>query len=98
LTDHVVDVFCVVDGIALSNLGAYRTASPQIGISVPAPWIQGKGGRKGTSSGDGYFVYLAPLEPGEHTLRFGGAIRFTRAQDGFEMHEPLDITYRIVVP
>ena len=41
----------------------------------PSPVDPGPGRRQGHLSGDGYFVFLSPLPPGEHTLRFGGAMR-----------------------
>jgi hypothetical protein len=95
--DHIVDLFCEVDGIPLHNLRAYRVASPQISINVPAPWILGETGGKGTSSGDGYFVYLSPLSRGQHTLHYGGSIRFNKGQDPIELHEKIDMTYVITI-
>jgi hypothetical protein len=95
--DHLVNVFCEIDGIPLSNLSAYRVQSPQISITTPTPWIQGETGGKGTSSGDGYFVFLSPLAPGEHTLHYGGAVRFTKAQDPIDLSEGIDMTYNITV-
>ncbi len=95
--DHMVEMFCEVDGIPLSNLTAHRVQSPQISINVPAPWILGEAGGKGTSSGDGYFVFLAPLAPGQHTLHYGGSLRLTKPQDPVEVHEKIDMTYSITV-
>ena len=92
---HAVDLFCEIDGIPLANLAAYRVHSPQIDITVPAPWILGASGGRGTSSGDGYFLFLAPLPPGPHTIRFGGAFRLTKAKDGLDLHEGLDMTYHL---
>jgi hypothetical protein len=70
----IAEKFCELDGRRLSNLEAYRVQNPQIQFEAPAPWIFGAKGGKGTSSGDGYFVFLEPLPPGEHTLRIGGAM------------------------
>ncbi len=95
--DHVVDVFCEIDGIPLSNLAAYRVQSPQISITTPTPWIQGETGGQGTSSGDGYFIFLSPLAPGEHTLHYGGTVRLTKAQDPIDLSEGIDMTYNITV-
>ena len=97
--DLIVDPFCELDGTPLSNLEAYAVESPQIDIQVPAPWILGKAGGKGTSSGSGYFVFLAPLPPGQHTLRLGAAMVLTKGKD----HTPadqrwaIDTTYHITV-
>jgi serine/threonine protein kinase len=95
--DRIVNLFCELDGIPLSNLDAYRVQSPQISINAPTPWLFGKTGGKGTSSGNGYFVFLAPLAPGTHTLHFGGALSFTKAQDKFDFRAAIDMTYTITV-
>jgi len=95
--DHVVDLFCELNGVRLANLEAYRIQSPQVNFTAPAPWIQGENGGKGTACGDGFFVFLAPLSPGHHMLRFGGAIRLKEPEDPFNMHEKIDMTYEITV-
>jgi hypothetical protein len=97
--DHIVDPFCQINGIPLSHLDTYRVQSPQITFTAPAPWILGKAGGKGTSSGDGYFVFLSPLPPGQHTLHFGGAVLFTKAQDPTPSDQrwEIDMTYHITV-
>jgi serine/threonine protein kinase len=95
--DHIVNPFCEIDGVRLSNLDAYRIQSRQIGFTAPAPWIQGKKGGKGTVSGEGYFVFLSPLALGRHTLRFGGVVRFSKPEDEVNMQGEIDITYEINV-
>src|SRR5205814_1042605 len=50
--DHFVDLFCEIDGVALSNLAAYRVRTGPITFNAPTPWIQGKIGGKGAASGD----------------------------------------------
>ncbi len=95
--DHIVDLFCEIDGVPVSNLAAYRVRSPQISINVPTPWIQGETGRSGTSTGDGYYVFLSPLSPGQHTLHFGGRLRTTESQDAFDSSAEADMTYHIAV-
>ncbi len=97
LADRIVDLSCEIDGVPVADLAAHRVQSPQIGVSVPTPWILGKTGGLGTSCGDGYFVFLAPLPPGKHTLHFGGAIRLTRPPDLIDMHERIDMIYHITV-
>ena len=39
---------------------------------------------------DGYWVMLAPLSPGQHTLEFGGTV-------GSPVNFTLDITYNLTV-
>ncbi len=94
LADNAVNLFCVIDGKPVANLADYRAPSPQISISVPTPWIQGETGGIGTSSGDGYFIFLAPLPPGEHTLHFGGAISL---EHPFNLQAKIDMTYHITI-
>jgi hypothetical protein len=95
--DHTVNLFCELDGIPIMNLAAFRVASPQINITAPTPWVQGGIGGKGTSSGDGYFIFLAPLAPGEHTLRYGGTLQFAKPRDPADKQYDMEMTYRITV-
>jgi len=76
---------------------SYRVTSPQFTFTAPTPWIFGETGGPGTSVGDGYYILLAPLSPGDHTLRFGGAFHFTLAEDGFDGDFPIDMTYHLTV-
>jgi serine/threonine protein kinase len=95
--DHIVDLFCELDGVPLSNLDAYRVQSPQITFNAPAPWILGTDGGRGTSCGDGYFVLLAPLPPGRHTLHLGGAMVMARTDDPIDARWDINMTYHITV-
>jgi hypothetical protein len=95
--DHIVEVFCVIDGVAVENLQAYRFSSPQISFTAPTPWIFGETGGAGTSAGDGYFLMLTPLPKGQHTIHYGGTFRFTLEEDGFEAEFPKDITIQLTV-
>ena len=67
----VTALFCEVDGIPIQDLARYRIVSPQFSFTAPTPWIFGGTGGTGTSVSDGYFLLLAPLSPGLHTLHFG---------------------------
>jgi serine/threonine protein kinase len=98
-TDLIVGPFCQLDGVPLMNLDAYSVQSPQISIEVPAPWILGKSGGKGTSCGSGYFVFLAPLPPGRHTLRLGATMVLTKGKDPTPLDQKwvIDTTYQITV-
>jgi hypothetical protein len=60
------------------------------GLDAPA-------GSTSLSVADGYFVMLAPLSAGKHTIHFAGIILFTQAQDGFDELFELDITYHLKV-
>lgn len=97
--DHIVNPFCVIDGEPLENIDAYRVSSPQFRFTAPDPNLLGvAGGRSGTSVSDGYWIMLAPLSKGEHTIHFGGAFHFSVAEgDAFDIEAPLDMTYRLTV-
>jgi prepilin-type N-terminal cleavage/methylation domain-containing protein len=93
--DHIVEVFCTIDGVPVKNLEAYRFSSPQFEFTAPTPWIFGDIGGEGTGVGDGYFLMLAPLSRGEHTIHYGGTFRFTLEEDGFEAEFPKEITIHL---
>ena len=99
LADHiVVSPFCTIDGVAVANILSYRVPSPQFTFTAPTPWIFGDTGGAGTSVGDGYFLMLAPLAVGQHTLHFGGAFHFAVAEgDPFDFDASLDMTYHLTV-
>lgn len=72
---NLTDLFAEVDGIALTDLDVYRTTSPMFTFEAdPAlntffdPCITGTP-QNGVSVG--YYLLLAPLRPGNHTLHFG---------------------------
>lgn len=90
--------YATVDGKSITNLDAYRTVTPKFTYTLPA-WDDlylylyppgadptGIGLYNWDAFGDGWYLLLAPLAPGEHVLRFGGGA------DGL-----MDITYHITV-
>ena len=75
-----------VDGIPLQDPLAYRALAPQFSYKLPRNSLNGNpAGTYGPSGSDGYWVMLAPLQPGRHTIHF-------RTGDGFQ-----DILYNIRV-
>lgn len=97
-SDHIVDVFCVIDGVAVQNLEAYRFTTPQFQFAAPTPWIFGDTGGTGTSVGNGYFLMLAPLSRGTHVIHYGGNFHFSVAEgDDFDADFPKDITIILTV-
>lgn len=97
--DHAVGLSCTIDGRPVRNLEAYRAESPLFTFG-PLPENNLLGLDEGTTSpavSDGYYVMLAPLRPGKHTIHFTGALVFTAAEDGFDFSFTLDITYHITV-
>ncbi len=103
IIDHAANLSCVIDGQALQGLASYRAQSPlftwgplpannvfQDPVNFPA-------GTTSPSVSDGYFVMVAPLSAGSHTIHFKGSVVFTQAQDGFNFTFSLDITYHLSV-
>ena len=74
--DHIIDLFCVIDGVPVENLQDYRFVSPQFPFNAPTPWIFGATGGSGKAVGDGYYLMLTSLSPGLHTIHYGGTFHF----------------------
>jgi hypothetical protein len=66
------NLFAEVDGVPVQNLTAYRVVSPNFYFTAPDLNVLGVPGGSGESVGDGYFLLLAPLSAGPHTIHFGG--------------------------
>ena len=92
--DFITDLSFSLDGKAVKNIGDFRVTSPQFSFTAPSPWIFGATGGTGTSTGVGYFVMVAPLAVGTHTIHFTGAFKFS---DAPEDYIGADVTYHITV-
>lgn len=99
LADHIVDPAVTVDGVAVGNIDSYRVASAQFGFTAPEPWIFSPApSGPGTAVVDGYYVMLAPLSVGTHTVRITGGFHFSVAEgDPFDFDAEADVTYTITV-
>lgn len=96
--DHIVNAFFTVDGEAVQNIGDFRVSSPQFEFTAPTPWLFGATGGTGTAVVDGYYVMLARLPKGEHTIHYGGAFHFAAGELGSDPVDlPVDITYHVTV-
>jgi len=96
--DHIRDVACVIDGVAVPNMESYRFLSPQFRFNAPSPWIFGETGGRGTAVADGYYLVVTPLSRGTHTIRITGNFHFAIAEgDPFDFDAAADVTYRITV-
>jgi hypothetical protein len=68
--DHFVGLRIDIDGAPVKKVESYRVVSPQFSFTAPNPNILGvAGGGTGTGVADGYYVMLAPLSTGVHTVR-----------------------------
>ncbi|MFB5600878.1 MAG: hypothetical protein ACE5SW_11710 [Nitrososphaeraceae archaeon] len=83
LEDFVVKI----DGYSVKNLEQYRIDSPAGGFEFTAvennPFATPVG--DGTGVSDGYWILLAPLKPGKHTIEFMGVLDLTEI---FQTPEP----------
>jgi hypothetical protein len=91
-----------IDGVSIQNLENYRAASPlftygplpennvlqSFGYDAPA-------GATSLAVADGFYLMLAPLSKGAHTLHFTG--RFLGEYNGSPIDFTLDITYHLIV-
>lgn len=99
LSDHIVDVECTVDGRAVRRIERFRVQSPQFSFTAPDPWVFSPApSGEGTAVADGYFVMLAPLSRGNHTVHIAGSFHFAAGELGPDpLDFGLDMTYNIQV-
>lgn len=99
LMDLAGDVTCEIDGRPVRNIDRYR--GPSAVFDLPADNLYGYPTEPppgdpneyyGPCVDDGYYLLLAPLAVGEHTIRFTGGL-FWEGEPFFY----LDVTYNITV-
>ena len=90
--EFITDLSFAVDNKPVDNIGDFRVTSPQFSFTAPTPWIFGATGGTGTATGVGYFVMLAPLSVGTHTIHYTGAFKFS---DAPEDYIAVDMTYHV---
>jgi hypothetical protein len=90
---HFRNVSAEIDGVAVQDLNGYLKDSPLFTFTVPPNNVLGVDAGTGQSVSNGYWLMLAPLSVGEHTIHFGGNILMDEAEPGFT----LDITYNLTV-
>src|SRR6266516_3042171 len=97
--DHIVNLSVEIEGVPVRDLVSYRVVSPQFSFTAPDPNILGvPGGGAGTAVADGYYLMLAPLSKGGHTIRLRGALHLSvAAGDPFDFALPSDVTFNIAV-
>jgi hypothetical protein len=94
--DAATDLACEVDGVPLKNLAAYRTESPLFEVTLPAGDVFGAGpATYGPSMDQGYYLMLAPLSAGEHSIHFKGTMPATIAP--YWTPFSVNVTYHITV-
>lgn len=94
LREHIdrVDVGTLaveLNGVPIPNLGSYRAHSPTFSVVFPEDNLFGApAGFYPIAAADGYWIMLAPLPPGTHTLHFRGVLPNGTL---------LDVTYTLIV-
>ena len=90
--DTASDLTCQIDGREVKNLQSYRCQTPVGGaqmVTLPEGNLFGAdAGTYGPMVTDGYYLMLAPLKPGEHTIHFTA---------GLGGSTPMDVTYHLTV-
>ena len=86
---NVVNLAAEVDGVAVKNLDDYRVFSPLFTFTVPDNNPLGVPAGTGQAVGNGFYLMLAPLSPGHHTIHFGGTYP--------DFNFTLSITYHLTV-
>jgi hypothetical protein len=84
-------VNCEIDGKSVNNLAAYHVESPAFGLNTTEGSLAAAFGfpvcLNAPCVDDGYYLMLAPLNPGAHTIHFTG----TNGDFG------VDVTYHLTV-
>ncbi len=73
-TDSVTTLEASIDGVALQDLWSYRIQSPFFDVTLPDDNVFGISGGTYRGVADGYWVFLEPLPPGQHEIRFHGVM------------------------
>jgi hypothetical protein len=82
-----------IDGEALSNLGDYEVQSPVFSVTLPEGNVAGvPSGTYTPMVSDGYWLMLAPLSAGEHTIHIKTSIT-----DGIFAGIETEVTYHLTV-
>ena len=68
----VTGLYATLDGVPIPNLFAHDETSPLFTLVVPADGLDVEGTYQARARG--YWLMLAPLAPGQHTLSFGGEL------------------------
>jgi hypothetical protein len=84
-----------IDGVAISNLNRLRIASPLFNLTFAPGNGAGLPPSSTQSVSDGFWIFLKPLSPGTHEIKFGGAVEnFAEGSvNNFANH----VTYHLMV-
>ena len=89
ILDAAHDLFATIDEVQVANPRAFRSQSAVFRLNLPDDNLFGlPAGTYRPAVADGYYVLVAPLAPGRHTITFGGV-------DGTGLSQ--HITYHLTV-
>ena len=92
--ETALDLFAELDGVPLPDVKSYRVSSERcFDIYGGIPEAQ-RPYNAYPSATDGYWLLLKPLEPGRHTLKFGGRYNHDSGEFGRMVQ---DIEYELIV-
>jgi hypothetical protein len=94
---YFVDLEVIVDGKRVRNVERYRFQSPYFTYDLPQPNILGASEPQGKSVSDGYWIMLAPLSNGKHTVTFRGRQVSDRSDPDNTQKFASDVTYNLKV-
>src|SRR5215472_14946680 len=89
IIDDTSNLAAEIDSVPVQNLMGYRFQSSDFSFTAPPDNLNGIPPGSGQSTADGYYLLLAPLSAGAHTIHFKGT--FT----SFDI--TIDTTYRLIV-
>ncbi len=93
--NYVAKKEALINGMKISEPEIYRVTSPLFEIEYPLGNIFGKAPGNATAVGDGFWVFLKPLEKGDHVIQFN-AITPPNPATG-AMGFVVDVTYKIKI-
>jgi hypothetical protein len=101
--EPVTNLSLTIDGVPQTRLYAHAQTSEAFNFTYPDGSIFDTMMTPlpaGSSNGadHGYWVMLAPLEPGIHRVHFRGKLELTTAVHGFDFTVEMDIVYNLDVP
>lgn len=85
LMDDIVEKQANIDGEELLISDTFRVQSPPFNFSYPPDNIFGARGGPTRGVGDGYWIFMRPMQPGRHAIKTYGACMSGKIQIGAEI-------------
>ncbi len=95
MADSVTTLEASINGVPLQNLWNFRIQSPFFDVILPNDNIFGISSGSYRAVADGYWVFLEPLPPGQHEIRFHGAMVDPTAASTLNFETV--VTYHVIV-